>query len=195
MNLSPEQMQFLADKGLSLAEVIEFASLTATRSKGADRQARYRERQKAQSSDRDVTSDVTRDASQGDASPLSRPPNEYISNPPTHTPETQTPAHARGDDFPCPDWCEPSVWRDLKRNRKTKKLTNTPTAHRQFVAKIEAMADENWPPGRLVEAITAKGWGGPHDPRDERKSSNVRQFGNSNQRTAELAEAKMQSLG
>lgn len=171
MNLSPAQMQFLADRGLSLQDVIEFASMGEVRSSGAERQARYRARQKAENEDGGVTSDVTRDATQGDEAPLSRPPNDINSNPPTHTPEHK-PRARKADDFPCPDWCEPDVWRDLKRNRKTKKLTNTPTAHKNFVAAVEAMADDHWPPGKVVEDIVARGWGGAHDPRENRKPGN-----------------------
>lgn len=104
MNLSPEQMQFLADKGLSLADVIEFAALVPGRSKAAERQARYRERQKQQEVDSDVTSDVTRDSvTDGDAAPLSRPPNEKISNPPTHTPPETTPRARKAARLP-EDW-------------------------------------------------------------------------------------------
>ena len=44
MKLSVEQMQFLADRGLSIADVIEFASMAGGRSAAAVRQANYRER-------------------------------------------------------------------------------------------------------------------------------------------------------
>lgn len=170
MNLSPEQMEFLANKGLSTSDIISFARIEAARSSGAKRQARYRARQKAAAEE----SDVTRDITDGDVPPPSLSPNEYISNPHTHPPETQTPARARPDDFPCPDWADAEVWRDLKRNRKTKKLTNTPTAHKRFIAAVEGMADDDWPPGKLIEEIVAKGWGGPHDPRGDRKQQNDR---------------------
>ena len=171
MNLSPEQMQFLADKGLSLAEIIEFARVQPARTSSAERQARYRARKKAEGSENVTSGDVTRDVTERDTAPLSLPPNENNSNPPTHTPGN-TPCARKADDFPCPDWADPQVWMDLKRNRRTKKLTNTPTAHKRFLAAVEDMADDHWPPGKLLEAIVAKGWGGPHDPREDRKPGN-----------------------
>lgn len=100
MSLSLEQMQFLADKGLSLQDVIEFQALMPKRSKAAERQARYRARQRGE----DVTDSVTCDVT-GDVTPpsLSLPPNEKISNPPTHThPEKQTRAR-KGHRLPV-DW-------------------------------------------------------------------------------------------
>lgn len=134
------------------------------RSAGAIRQERYREKRRNEASQTSLT--VTCDES--DVSPsLSRPPNENNSNPPTHTHPEETPRARKADPFPCPAWCEPNVWADLKRNRKTKRLTNTETAHRRFVADVLAMADDDWPPGKLVEAIAAKGWGGAHDPRED----------------------------
>lgn len=61
MNLSPEQMQFLADKGLSLSEVIEFASIVSKKADptAAERQRRCRENRKSRpkTSRRDVTRD------------------------------------------------------------------------------------------------------------------------------------------
>lgn len=101
-------------------------------------------------------------------SPLSSPQTPQHT-PRPHTHPDNTPRARKADPFPCPDWCNPAVWNDLKRNRKTKKLTDTETAHRRFCADVLAMADDEWPPGRLVEAIAAKGWGGAHDPRDDRK--------------------------
>jgi hypothetical protein len=194
VKLSAEQMRFLADKGLSLEDVIAFASMTPERSAGATRQAAYRERKKAQDTECDVTSDVTSDASQAEITPPSAPPNDIYSNPPHHPPITQLGVR---DAFPRPDWCQPAVWRDLKRNRKAKKLANTETAHRKFIAAVLAMADDDWPPGRLVEAIAANGWGGAYDPRqsqNDRKPANVR-TAPSNRNTAELALAKLGMAG
>lgn len=178
MNL--ETMRLLVAKGMSAEDILEIAeTLDAPkeRSAGAIRQARHRAKKKAEEEGEgvtdNVTSDVTGDGNDVTNAPLSLPPNENNSNPPTHTPGTQTPAR-KADPFPCPDWCEPAVWSDLKRNRRTKKLTNTETAHKRFVSEVMAMADEDWPPGRLVEAIAAKGWGGAHDPRDDRKPGNDR---------------------
>lgn len=146
------------------------------KAKARDRQARKRERDALS---RDVTEchvtgcDIT-------SAPLSLPPNDNNSNPPAHTPEEQTPRARKADDFPCPDWADSRVWADLKRNRRTKRLTNTATAHKRFISDVMAMADDDWPPGRLVEAIAAKGWGGAYDPRDKQEFHNgkdIRQRG------------------
>lgn len=69
------------------------------------------------------------------------------------------------DPFPRPDWAEPQVWSDFLRNRKTKRLPNTATAHRKLITDLAAMADDDWPPGRLLEAIVARGWAAAYDPR------------------------------
>ena len=187
-------MRFLADKGLSLEDVIAFASMTPERSAGATRQAAYRERKKAQETECDVTSDVTSDASQAEITPPSAPPNDIYSNPPHHPPITQLGVR---DAFPCPDWCDRKVWADLKRNRKTKRLTNTETAHAEFLRDIAKLATDEWPPGEVVRAIVARGWGGAYDPRqsqNDRKPANVR-TAPSNRNTAELALAKLGMAG
>ncbi|WP_156799834.1 hypothetical protein [Novosphingobium resinovorum] len=104
--------------------------------------------------------------------PLSSPQTPQ-QTPPTHThPEGESPrprkAHRFPKDFPCPDWAEPSVWADLLKNRKTRGLTNTATAHRKFVQAVEVLVDDEWPPGRLLQEIVARGWAGAYDPRETR---------------------------
>ena len=69
------------------------------------------------------------------------------------------------DAFPQPDFADADVWADFLRNRKAKRLPNTATAYRKFIKDIEALADPQWPPGRLLEAIVARGWGAAYDPR------------------------------
>lgn len=186
-------IRLLIEKGLCAADIAEIAESLEqkpARSKAAERQARYRERVKAREEADGVTSDVTRDVTNVTNHPPYSPPNDIYSNPPLDPPNTQK---GRAEDFPCPDWCDPAVWRDLKRNRRTKKLTNTPTAHKRFVQQIEAMADDEWPPGRLVQEIAAKGWGGPHDPRNDRKPANDRpqRQPNSNSNALALAREKL----
>lgn len=103
MNLSIEQMEFLAAKGLTIGEVIEFAKMGSARSANAERQARYRERQKEASAADNVTRNVTRNATDDNSPALSLPPNDNNSNPPTHThPETNTRAR-KGTRLP-DDW-------------------------------------------------------------------------------------------
>lgn len=161
-------------------------AMQEARDKARERQARKRER--------DLSRDVTQHNvtyCDSDCSPLSAPPNDIYSNPPHLSPIKQSGGR---DAFPCPDWCEPAVWADLKRNRKSKRLANTATAHSQFLREIQKLADDHWPPGRLVEAIVARGWGGAYDPRDQGKPSNGR-TAPSNRNTAELALAKLGMAG
>lgn len=173
--------RLIAD-GTSPALVAEVAMLIAEKQLAAkaidDRRTKDRERQNRKRS-RDVTEchvterDVTENPS------LSRPP---LSSPqtPQQTPPTHThpgldsaptrkapPAKPRKDDpFPRPDWADPQVWADFLANRKRKNLPNTATAHAKLLRDIDALIDPEWPPGRLLEAIAARGWAAAYDPRD-----------------------------
>jgi len=83
------------------------------------------------------------------------------------------------DPFPRPDFADPQVWSDFLINRKAKRMKNTATAYRDFIRSISTEQDENWPPGRLLEHATAKGWGSIHNPdKDDKHHGNHRQ-GNS----------------
>ena len=108
--------------------------------------------------------------------PLSLSPNENNSNPHTHTPGGDTP-RARKGDFPKPDWADAQIWADFLQNRKSKRLSNTATAHKGFLADIARLSDDEWPPGRLLEHAVARGWGAIFDPRN-RNGSNVATFQN-----------------
>ena len=170
------------------------AEIDATEAEKADKRAKDAARKRAE---REAVRTVQGQSTDGpetiQADPALSPfPKENKSNPNPHTHPEQTPVRVRADKFPCPDWADPSVWRDLKANRKTKRLSNTPTAHKQFVSAVEDMADDHWPPGRLLEAIVAKGWGGAHDPREDRKprNDNPRQAP-SGSNTAQLALRKL----
>lgn len=76
-----------------------------------------------------------------------------------------TPRKSVSEVFPRPEWASPEVWADFLRNRKAKRLPNTATAHRKLLKDIAALVDEDWPPGRLLEEIVARGWGAAFDPR------------------------------
>lgn len=144
MSLSAAAIRLLADKGLSGTDIAEVAeACEPARTSGAARQKRYRERLR---NERDVTGDVT------------PPPNDIYSNPPVLSPKASPSPKERGA-FPKPDWADDGIWRDFLVNRKRKGLPNTATAHRKLLADIARLADVNWPPGRLLEAATARGWG------------------------------------
>ncbi|WP_196300300.1 hypothetical protein, partial [Streptococcus pneumoniae] len=57
-------------------------------------------------------------------------------------------------------------------NRKAKRLPNTETAYRVGLRKLAELTNDEWPPGRLMQAIAEKGWGGIYDPRDEQEFQN-----------------------
>lgn len=148
---------------LARAEVAQEA-ITTRREADRERQARRRH---------NVTSRDAMDVT--DTPALSPSPNENNSNPHPHTHPDNNPAHVRADPFPCPEFCEAAVWRDFKANRKAKRLPNTPTAHAKLLRDIAALADPEWPPGRLMEAIVARGWAAAYDPRETRNAQPSRQ--------------------
>jgi hypothetical protein len=120
--------------------------------RAAGRPAKSRRQKSAESADSADSADVAD----------SPPPNDIYSNPPPISPNASHSPRARvrqSADFPKPDWADDQVWTDFLSNRKRKGLSNTPTAHRKLLADIDRIADAHWPPGRLLEAATAKGWG------------------------------------
>ena len=69
--MSPEAIRLMADKGLSAHDIAEIAEAMQTKSSGAERQARYRERKRAIIKEGDVTCDVTSDVTpQKEKNPL-----------------------------------------------------------------------------------------------------------------------------
>lgn len=104
MSLSPAVLDAMLAAGCTAEQIVAVvkadleareSQMAEKRQKDAERQRKHRERN---AESRDVT--VTECDSVTD--PLSRPPNENNSNPPTHTPEKQTPAR-KGHRLPV-DW-------------------------------------------------------------------------------------------
>lgn len=69
--------------------------------------------------------------------------------------------------WPCPDGVEPSHWRDFLANRKRKRCVQSQTALDGVLDDIRQIADDEWPPGRLVRHAAAKGWASINDPREQ----------------------------
>lgn len=88
-------------------------------------------------------------------------------------------ARAR-DQFPKPDWADAQVWADFMFNRK--KAKNTATAFKGFLTDIAKLANDEWPPGRLLEYAVAKGWMGIYQPK-EGYPSNAQRNGEQNIRS------------
>lgn len=67
--------------------------------------------------------------------------------------------------FPRPVGVGAEVWRDFLANRRRRRMANTATAHKRLCDDLLRLADDEWPPGRLIEYAAARGWGGIYDPR------------------------------
>jgi len=145
------------------------AELPAARDAAADRR-REKDRIYQANKRRQKSAESADSADEGDDTPFPAPAPSFPPDPQTNP----TPTHTHGDDisrarkadFPKPDWADAQVWADFLANRKRKRLANTATAHKRFLADIAALADEEWPPGRLLEHAVARGWGAIFDPRN-----------------------------
>lgn len=143
--------------------------LEESRAKARERQAKKRERDES----RYVTHCHVTECD-NETGALSLPPNENISNPPTHTPPDIYPARVRADHFPRPEWADAAVWADFLQNRKAKRLKNTATAYRGFLADIARHSSDEWPPGRLLEYATMKGWGAIYKPEERTSDRSIK---------------------
>ncbi|QPQ55581.1 hypothetical protein IC614_02975 [Allosphingosinicella flava] len=161
----------IADVALLAGEV---SALERRRAADAQRQKDKRERDRGDG-DSHVTSrdsrDVTDEPLDKEKSPT--PPKEIN----LFEEKITTPRARKGSAsaFPCPDGVDPQHWEDFLANRKAKRLTNTPTAHRGILKSISELSDDEWPPGRLVQFAAENGWGSINDPR-----TSYRSIGNGN---------------
>lgn len=152
MSLNAAMIQLMVDKGMSAQDIADIAKAGEAKidRTGAERQARHREKQRANRNA--VTS--RRD-----------PPIDNTHTPSDISPVGENHKSARRDSFPKPDWADAEVWEDWLDVRKSKKARNTATAHKQFLSDIEKFTDDEWPPGRLLAHAVAKSWAGIYDPR------------------------------
>lgn len=165
-----------------VAEVaLELARAQAAQEAIETRRANDRERSaRRHVKSRDITgyNVTTRDVT-GEPLPSpspSFPPDPQTNPTPAHPRDGDTPRTRKADDFPKPEWADPQVWADFMANRKAKKARNTVTAYRGFLSDIEKHASPDWPPGRLLEHATAKGWAAIYDPeKDDRNGTRTRQ--------------------
>ncbi len=191
MSLSPAIIDAMLAAGCTaeqLAAVIKAdladreGRVAEKRQKDAERQRRHRERNAVS---RDVTvtdSDSVTDPSLSPAPFLS--PQTPQTNPHPHThPDKQSRAR-KGTEFPMLDCTDAETWADFLRNRKTKRLPNTASAHRKLETDLAAMvARTGWPPGKLFAACVERGWGAIYDPRDKNDGISANRA-NSGQRAA-----------
>jgi hypothetical protein len=143
-SLTLEQMEFLAAKGLSLSDAIEFAKLGNKKSNGAERQARYRARRRGGN----VTSDVTRDASP--------PPIERIHTPSVSSDEETIPPAKSKSAIPAkPEGVNETTWQDFLALRKRKRAPVTETV----IAGIAAEAKlAGWSLESALAKCVVRGW-------------------------------------
>jgi hypothetical protein len=91
---------------------------------------------------------------------------------PRNSPETETELEKESSEanassqraWACPPGVHPDHWRDFRANRKTRRLTNSPTAYAGQLKALSELADDEWPPGRLVQYAAEKGWGSINKP-------------------------------
>jgi hypothetical protein len=161
-------------EGIILAlEAVEARDRAAAekREQAAERKRRQRERE------RDCHGTVTGHG-EDSTPPLDKSPQTPKINPhPAHTREGR--ATARG--WACPEGVEPQHWSDFLDNRRRKKLGFNETGYAHQIGLIAKFADDEWPPGRLVERSAAKGWGTIVDPHE---SDGQTRNGNHHHRTA-----------
>lgn len=74
---------------------------------------------------------------------------------------------SKPDYFPRGDWCPEGLWSDFLENRRRKKLANTATAFKGFCDDLERFATPAWPPLRLLEYATKKGWASINPPDED----------------------------
>lgn len=148
--LTIEQMKLLADKGFSITDVIAFAEMGATKSKAAERTARWRAKKNGT-----VTENVTRDG-HSDASP---PPIEEFIPPVSSNDETTPPRKSKkAEPVPAkPDGVRDQTWAGFLEMRKRKRSPVTESA-------LDGIETEAAKAGWTMEAALAKcnarGWQG-----------------------------------
>lgn len=165
-----EQLAAAMKADVADREASEAARIEAKRSGNAERQARFRQRQRLGNNDSNALLDVTeRDSVTPDPS-LDKSPQTPKINP--------TPCVSAGDaptrearPFACPEGVDPQHWSDFLANRKRRGMANTATAYRGQLRELANLSDDEWPPGRLVQHAAEKGWGGIHDPRNTANGS------------------------
>lgn len=170
--MTPDQIALVMELSAAVsAEARPVVDEAAARRRERDKeyQAQKRNERRQISADSDDVADIT---------PFPAPPNENNLTPPTHTPENITP-RAKAADFPRPDFIEAPLWADLLKNRKTKRLTNTATAHGELLADLaDLSARTGWPPGKVLQACVARGWGAIFETDKMKEAINGRQPAN-----------------
>jgi hypothetical protein len=182
------------EAALPLAQPVE-----PRRSKGAERQARYRERHKSSQTVTGDADNVTCDEKRN-GTPLPLSPKDNNSNPHTPTrvnsPRAKAEAHVAAwwgwrvkHPFPRPHWATDELWADFLTNRKRKDLPSTKAAHDKLLRDVAALAARSgWPPGEIFRACVEKNWGAIYET-DEMKAAINANGNGGNQRSTQRRSA------
>jgi len=137
-----------------------------------DRVKKYREKQRGSDAKRFRNVPVTVQDTDTDTDTEKKEPNGSIA---------RKRGGAKSNGFPMLDCTDPETWADFLKNRKTKRLPNTASAHRKLETDLAAMvARTGWPPGKLFAACVERGWGAIYDPRDKTDERNTRNTAGAN---------------
>lgn len=150
MSFNAASLQLMLEKGLTLKDVVEIAAAMGSRSKGAERQSRYRKRKAA--------GDVTNGDVTGDVTP---PLNESISKPPVSSePEgsTETPTTPKSNGKAAPAVSPEQVveaWNTMADSAGVPKAKLTPERRRKLATFVRRHTTDD-----ITEAI----WAVPRSP-------------------------------
>ncbi|MDH7638942.1 hypothetical protein QGN17_09390 [Sphingomonas sp. MAHUQ-71] len=150
-------MKHLVALGMSgealTAAIAEMQAAEDTRSVGAKRQQRYRDRLNAKRNE--VSQNVTRDDSVTAPAP-SPSPNEILNPNPTPTRESITPAREGPPNLPVGASAE--QWAGFVEMRRRIRKPLTARAQQLALRKLSMLAENGQPPGAVLDQSTLNGW-------------------------------------
>jgi hypothetical protein len=152
---------FAAAGRLAKGRVVKWGNRQFQSDRSKERVAAHRERKRQARDKCNGISETGNDAVTLQEQPSNAPETELE----TDTEVSEAIASSPRKAWACPIGVDPDHWRDFMANRKTRRLTNSPTAYKGQLKAIAEISDDEWPPGRLVEYAAAKGWGSINDPR------------------------------
>lgn len=153
MSLNAAALKLMADKGLSIADVIEIAEAMESRTKNAERQHRYRVRKR---NERDVTSNVT------------PPPYEDTSTPAPSEPKGSSGAKRAKPKIEIPNWVPGEQWEAFEEMRRLKKKPVSPAIAERLFRRLREIADAGWNIADVLDKSTVNCWTDVFMPEDGR---------------------------
>lgn len=151
MSLNAAAIRILVEKGLTAADLLAVAEAMESRSKAAERQQRYRQRNK-----RDVTRGVTPS------------PYEDTSTPAPSKPEGLSGAKRAKPKIEVPPWVPVEQWAAFDEMRRTKKKPITPAIAERLFHRLQEIADSGWNIADVLDKSTVNCWTDVFMPEDGR---------------------------